>query len=278
MKKISNCFAVFFILLMLFISLFSDVIVGKDVFLKRSKKIYMYSPYQIDRDAFLKPPSKKHILGTDSVGRDIFARLVKGISNSFLISFVATLISLIIGMFAGGIAGYLGGVIDFVFSRFFELFYSIPLLFMLILLSPLIGDNLFLFGIVLGFFGWLFVARLVRGEVIKLKGMPFLEFARANGAGFIHVFKRHFFPHLLPPVLPITIFGFSGMLVAESSLSFLGLGVKPPEPSLGSLISQGLNYHDVAPWIYIPPSIVLFLTVLSLDIIGEYLKKRYSRF
>ncbi len=277
MLRYFRLFAVFYLLALLLIAMFSGLLVGKGVYSK-GFRLYKYTPYEIDKEAFLSPPSKKHILGTDGIGRDVFARLIKGTSNSFLVSFVATVISLIIGTMLGGISGYAGGIFDFIFNRIFEIFYSLPLIFVLILFAPLIGGNLLLLGLMLGAFGWLFIARLVRSEVIKLKKNPFLDFARSNGASFIYLFKKHFFPHILPTLLPIAIFGFSGMLVVESSLSFLGLGVRLPEPSWGQMIYDGFTYLGVAPWIYIPPSVLLFLTILSLDIMGEHFKKRFSRF
>ncbi len=278
MKGFIDFIAAFFILFLVLVSVFSGFIVGQGVYGDNSSKIYLYTPYEIDKSAFLSPPSKKHILGTDDVGRDILARLIKGTTNSFFVSFVATLISLLFGVCLGGLSGYMGGWFDFIFSRFFELFYALPIIFVLILFSPIIEGNLFVFALILGLIGWLFVARLVRAEVIKLKETPFLFYAKSNGATFFYLFKKHFFPHILPPLLPIAIFGFSGMLVAESSLSFLGLGVRPPEPSWGQMIYDGFAYLGIAPWIYVPPSVLLFLTVLSLDVLGEHFKKRYSRF
>ncbi len=278
MRKVIEFVAAFYILFLVIISIFSGILVGSGVYTDNSYRIYSYTPYEIDKSSFLSPPTKKHIMGTDDVGRDILARLIKGTSNSFFISFVATVISLLFGAFLGGLSGYLGGWFDFVFSRVFELFYSLPIMFVLILFSPIMGDNLFLFAVVLGLLGWLFIARLVRAEVKKLKDTPFLEYAKSNGANYYYLFKRHFFPYILPPLLPIAIFGFSGMLVAEASLSFLGLGVRPPEPSWGQMIYDGFTYLGIAPWIYVPPSVLLFLTVLSLDILGEHFKKIYSRF
>ncbi len=278
MRKILKNFAFFYLLFLMLISLFSGILAGNGVFDGKKLALYPYSAYDIDKTAFLSPPSKKHILGTDGLGRDILARLIKGTYNSFLVSFIATAVSLFIGCFLGGISGYLGGWPDFIFSRIFELFYSVPMLFVLILLSPIIGNNIVLFALVLGFIGWLFTARLVRGEVIKLKENQFVEYAKANGASFFHLFKNHFFPHIFPVMLPIAIFGFSGMLIAESSLSFLGMGIKAPEPSWGKMILDGFSYLGIAPWTYIPPSLLLFFTVLSLDIIGEYYKKKFSRF
>lgn len=278
MKKAIEYLAALYIFALVIISVLSGVIVGKGVYADNSIRFYKYTPYQIDKTSFLSAPSPKHILGTDDVGRDILARLIKGTANSFFISFVATVVSLLFGAFLGGLSGYLGGWFDFVFSRVFELFYSLPMMFILILFSPIIGKNLFILAVVLGLLGWLFIARLVRAEVIKLKNTPFLEYAKANGASYRYLFRRHFFPYILPPLLPIAIFGFSGMLIAESSLSFLGLGVKPPEPSWGQMIYDGFSYLGIAPWIYIPPSILLFFTVLSLDIIGEHLKTKFSRF
>ncbi len=278
MKKVFEYFALFYLLFLVFVSLFSGLLVGRGVYADNSHRLFKYTPYQIDKSSFLSPPSTKHLLGTDGVGRDILARLIKGTSNSFFISFIATVVSLLLGSFLGGLSGYLGGWFDFAFSRIFELFYALPMMFILILVSPIVGANLLLFAIVLGLLGWLFVARLVRGEVLKLKNTPFLEYAEVNGANYYYLFKKHFFPYILPPLLPIAVFGFSGMLVAESSLSFLGLGVRPPEPSWGQMIYDGFTYLDIAPWIYVPPSILLFLTVLSLDIIGERFKKIYSRF
>ncbi|BBB32260.1 peptide/nickel transport system permease protein [Thermotomaculum hydrothermale] len=259
MKRVIELFAAFFLSFLVLIAVFSGYIVGSGVYEDNGNKIYKYTPYQIDKTSFLSSPNKNHWLGTDEVGRDVLARLIKGTSNSFLISFIATIVSLIFGALLGGLSGYLGGWFDFIFSRVFELFYSLPVMFILILLSPIIGENLFLLAVVLGLLGWLFIARLVRAEVIKLKNTPFLEYAKANGAGYLYLFKNHFFPYILPPLLPIAIFGFSGMLVAESSLSFLGLGVKPPEPSWGQMIYDGFAYLGVAPWYIFLPQFCCFL-------------------
>ncbi len=278
MKSLGKRVAIIYLAFLFALSLSSGILVGTDWYKIKQLKVYKYTPYEIDKHAFLSPPSLTHILGTDAIGRDIAARLIKGTANSFLISFVATVVSLILGLFFGGLAGYLGGVFDFVFSRVFELFYSLPILFTLILFSMLIGESLIMLGIVLGFLGWLFIARLFRSEVIKLKSSDFVRYARANGGGFLYLFRKHFFPHAFPSIMTVAIFSFSGMLVAESSLSFLGLGVKPPEPSWGEMIYEGMSFLGVAPWIYVPPSVMLFFTILSLDVLGRAIKRQISRF
>ncbi len=231
------------------------------------------SPFRIDSRVSLKPPSRSHWLGTDILGRDILARLMLGGQVSFIIGFLATLISLLIGVPAGAIAGFSGGWKDRVFNRFVELFYALPILLFLILISGVYELNIISLSILLGVFGWIVPARYMRGEALKLKEMNYVRYAVATGASKWHIIRTHLIPNGIGPVLVAASFNMANLILVEATLSFLGLGVRPPYPSWGRMVYDGLGFLNVAPWIYIPPMVMLFLSIFSYDILGQDLKR-----
>ncbi|RLE18744.1 MAG: peptide ABC transporter permease [Acidobacteria bacterium] len=231
------------------------------------------SPFRIDSGASLKPPSGRHLLGTDILGRDILARMLLGGQVSFFIGFLATVISLLIGIPAGALAGFSGGWPDRIFNRFVELFYAIPMLLLLILISGTMELSIASLAIILGVFGWIVPARYMRGEVMKLREMNYVQYAVATGASRWHIIRTHLIPNGIGPVLVSASFNMANLILIEATLSFLGLGVRPPFPSWGRMVYEGLGFLNVAPWIYVPPMVMLFLSIFSYDILGQDLKR-----
>ncbi len=236
------------------------------------KPVLAISPFRVESNASLQPPSLKHWLGTDILGRDILARMLLGGRVSFLIGFFATLISLFIGIPAGAVAGFSGGWQDRIFNHFVELFYAVPMLLLLILISGTFELTSFSLAILLGVFGWIIPARYMRGEVLKLKEMDFVQYAVATGASRWHIIRTHLIPNGIGPVLVSASFNMANLILIEATLSFLGLGVRPPYPSWGRMVYEGLGFLNVAPWIYVPPMVMLFLSIFSYDILGQDLK------
>jgi peptide/nickel transport system permease protein len=242
----------------------------------RKGKIFLFlqSPYRQDISKVLSPPDADHILGTDLLGRDVFSRVFFSSYRSVLYGLIATLVALILGVFVGGFFAFKGGVWDKILVLLFEFFFSLPLFFLLIIIASLFNNNKLLVWIMLGIAGWTIPGRYMRGEVLKVKGKNFITVAKSLGASDFHILKFHLLPLTITPVLVVSVFNLASMILLESSLSFLGIGITPPNPSWGNMIADGVNYIDVAPWTFLPASIMLFLTVLSLDIISVELKKK----
>ena len=213
-----------------------------------------------------------HIFGTDSVGRDLFVRTVYGARVSLAVGLVATLVSLFIGVLYGAVAGYLGGRIDNLMMRAVDVLYSLPFIFFVIILMVLFNRNLLLLFVAIGAVEWLTMARIVRGQTRSLKSKEFVEAARAAGLTGAQIVLRHIVPNLLGPVVVYVTLTIPGVILAESFLSFLGLGVQEPLTSLGSLISKGAQDMELAPWLLIFPSIVMVVTLMAFNFIGDGLR------
>ena len=233
-----------------------------------------WSPFLVNGKASLQSPSFRHWLGTDILGRDILARLIFGARVSFWIGILATIVSLLLGIPLGALSGLVGGRVDTLFNRITELFYAIPMLLLLILVSGIFEFDVWVLAILLGVFGWIIPARYMRGEVIKLKEMNYVAYARVTGASTWHIMKTHLIPNGIGPVLVSASFNMANLILVEATLSFLGLGVRPPMPSWGGMIYDGLSFLQVAPWLIYPPMIMLFLSIFSYDVIGQDLKRR----
>lgn len=228
-----------------------------------------YSPTENDLQAILEPPSRSHIFGTDDRGRDVLSRMIHGSRISLSIGVIAVGISLIIGIFLGAIAGYYGGVIDFIISRLFEVMMTFPVFFLILTILAFSNPSIYNIMIVIGLTSWTGIARLVRGEFLKLRNFTYVEAAKALGGSNFRIMVKHILPNALAPVFVSATFGVAGAILVESSLSFLGFGVPPPEPSWGDLLSQSQKYVDFAWWLVLFPGISIFLTVTSLNLIGE---------
>lgn len=228
-----------------------------------------YSPTENDLFNVLSPPSSDHFLGTDDRGRDVLSRMIHGARVSLSIGVVAVGIALIIGLFLGSMAGYYGGKTDFVISRLIEIMITFPVFFLILTILAFTNPSIYNIMIVIGLTGWTGVARLVRGEFLKLRKATYVEAAAALGASDIRLMLKHMLPNSLAPVLVSATFGIAGAILVESSLSFLGFGVPPPDPSWGEILSQSQKYVDFAWWLVLFPGIAIFLTVTSLNLIGE---------
>jgi oligopeptide transport system permease protein len=234
------------------------------------------APYAYDEinknDVWLAPMTGNHLIGADSLGRDLLARLFTGLGVSLAIGAVATAVSLVIGVAWGAIAGYFGGVVDEVMMRIVDVLYSLPYLFFVILLMVTFGSNFILMFVAIGAVQWLTMARIVRGQTLSLKQKEFIEAARAIGLSRMAIIRRHIVPNLLGPVVVYVTLTIPGVILAESFLSFLGLGVQPPMASLGTLIANGAQDMELAPWLLIFPSITMVVTLMCFNFIGDGLR------
>lgn len=229
---------------------------------------------EVDWTAFRSPPdwSKGHYLGTDQNGRDLLARLLQGTQMSLAVAFVATFVSVVIGIIYGSIAGYFGGRIDALMMRFVDVMYALPYILFVIILVVIFGRSPLLLFLGIGALEWLTMARIVRGQTLTLKEREFVEAARAGGSRPFTIIRRHIIPNLTGPVIIYATLTVPEIIITESFLSYLGLGVQEPLTSLGTLISDGAGIAEVLPWLLVYPAIVLVLLLLALTFIGDGLR------
>jgi oligopeptide transport system permease protein len=227
-----------------------------------------------DWDYTSTPPSIEsgHWLGTDSVGRDILVRTLEGGRISLLVGLVATIVSLLIGVSYGAIAGYFGGTADRIMMRVVDIIYALPFMFFVILLMVVFGRHIILIFSAIGAVNWLDMARIVRGQTLSLKNTDYVEAARACGVGDWAIIGRHIMPNLLGIVIVYMTLTIPQVILLESFLSFLGLGVQEPMSSWGALIADGAQDMESAPWTLIVPSVFLAVTLYCFNYIGDGLR------
>ncbi len=233
-----------------------------------------YRPDATDLDSLRQPPSKAHLLGTDSIGRDVLSRLVYGSRISLSVGIIASFLSLTIGIFFGLIAGYFGGRTDAVLSQFFDIFLAFPSLLLAIGISAVMSPGLTSAMLAITLVGWAGFARLVRGITLTLKEQTYVEASRALGARPARILYRHVLPNALPLILVAGSLRVGGFILLEAALSFLGLGVQPPTPTWGSMISLSRTYINSAPWMVIFPGLAISITVISFNILGDFLRDK----
>ena len=232
-----------------------------------------YSPIESTPDSF-SPPSWKHLCGTDSTGRDIAARMLHGARTSLSIGFIAQSIALLVGVSLGGLAGYYRGWLDIGVCRFIEIMDCFPPLLLILVAISLFEsqNNMFYIMAVIGLTSWTGLARLVRGEFLRLGSQPFPQAARALGASDFRVIVRHLLPNALGPILVSATFGVASAILIESSLSFLGFGMQAPTPSWGDILSDARRYIDFAWWLAFFPGLAILVTIMSYNFVGEGLR------
>lgn len=213
-----------------------------------------------------------HYFGTDDVGRDLFVRTLYGGRISLMVGLVATLVSLVIGISWGATAGYLGGRADQVMMRIVDVLYAMPFMFFVILLMVFFGRNIFLIFVAVGAINWLDMARIVRGQTLSLKKKEFIEAARAGGVSGFNIVRRHIVPNLLGVVVVYITLTIPQVILVESFLSFLGLGVQEPMTSWGALVNDGAQSMESAPWALIFPAMFLAVTLFCFNFLGDGLR------
>jgi len=232
-----------------------------------------HDPYALDLTHTLASPgAANHLLGTDNFGRDILSRLIYGSRISLAIGIIVVSIAVLIGTLLGLVSGYFGGWADLILMRLVEIFYAFPFLVLVIAVVGVLGPSTFNVIWVLALVSWPLYARLVRAEVLKLREEQFAEAARALGAGNIRIMTRHILPNSLTPVVVTATFGIPQAILASAALGFLGLGVQPPAPEWGTMISAGKDFILQAPWLVTSAGIFIMAAVMSFNFVGDGLR------
>ncbi len=231
-----------------------------------------YDPQQINLRTIMAAPSTTHILGTDPLGRDLLSRMIWGARISLSVGFVAVGISTTVGILLGALSGYYGGWIDRIIMRFVDMMYCFPTLFLILAVIALLEPSIWNIMAIIGLTSWMGVSRLVRAEFLSLREREFVLVTRAQGASDIRIILRHMIPNALAPVFVAATLGVAGAILTESALSFLGIGVQPPTPSWGNILTAGKDNLEVAWWLSIFPGLAILITVLGYNLLGEGLR------
>lgn len=231
-----------------------------------------YGPNDQDLDLRAVPPNAAHWFGTDPLGRDLATRILHGGRISLLVGVMATAVAVVIGVGYGLVAGLSGRRMDALMMRAVDVLYAFPFITFVILLVVIFGRQFVLIFVAIGAVEWLTMARVVRGQVLTLKKLEYVQAARAAGAGFGRILFRHMLPNVMGPVIIYASLTVPGVMLLEATLSFLGLGIQPPDASWGVLISEGAASMAVYPWMLIGPSAFFTLTLLALNLLGDGLR------
>jgi peptide/nickel transport system permease protein len=231
-----------------------------------------YRPDAIDAWHVLLPPSASHWFGTDELGRDVLTRVIFGARISLAVGFVAVGIAVVIGTVVGLFAGFYGGWVDAVLMRVVDVMLCFPTFFLILAVIAMLEPSIWYIMMIIGITSWMGVARLVRAEVLSLKSRDFVTAARVLGASDRRIIFRHILPNALSPVLVSATLGIAGAILTESALSFLGIGVQPPTPSWGNILTSGKDYIEFAWWLSLFPGLAILVTVLSYNLVGEAIR------
>jgi peptide/nickel transport system permease protein len=239
-----------------------------------------------DTSLRLQAPSRTHPFGTDTIGRDILARTIYGGQISLLIGLTAMVVEVVVGVLVGAAAGFYGGVVDSLLMRFTEAIFVIPQIFLLLVMARYFGNKLpdvTLLGrtlsgsvvvvvLIIGLTSWMYLARIVRAEFMSLKEREFVLAARATGTPALQLIFGHILPNCMAPIIVSATLSIASAILSEAYISFLGLGVQPPTATWGNMLDRAVNYFDTAPWLWIFPGILIVITVLSINFVGDGLR------
>jgi len=246
----------FVVVLLFVVALFSDF-------------LSPYPPDKIDTSRILQSPSNEHLLGTDVLGRDVLSRMIHGAGVSLSVGFVAVGISILIGVILGATAGYYAGWVDQITMRFVDIMLCFPSFFLILAVIAFIGPSIWNIMIVIGVTSWMGVTRLVRAEFLSIKERDFVQAAVSQGAGDLRIIFIHILPNAMAPVLVAATLGVAAAVLVESSLSFLGIGVQPPDPSWGNMLTEGKDNIEIAWWLSVFPGLAILTTVMGYNLLGE---------
>ncbi|EAU54201.1 peptide ABC transporter, permease protein [Mariprofundus ferrooxydans PV-1] len=235
-----------------------------------------YDPTNIDVSVILMPPSWQHWCGTDTLGRDVFSRMLFGARVSLAVGLVAVGISLVIGLILGAIAGYAGGRTDAMLMRATDMVLCFPTFFLILAVIAFLEPSIWNIMIVIGLTSWMGVARLVRAEFLSLRQREYIAAAEGLGVSAVRIMWRYLLPNAMGPVLVSAVLGVAGAVLVESGLSFLGLGVQPPNPSWGNILTEGKDNIQIAWWLSMFPGLAILITVLGYNLLGEGLRDYFD--
>ncbi|MDZ4164410.1 MAG: oligopeptide ABC transporter permease [Smithellaceae bacterium] len=228
-----------------------------------------YDPNDINLEKMLLPPSLDHLFGTDQLGRDVLSRMIWGTRISLKVGFVATGIAVLIGMILGAISGFYGRWVDALIMRLVDIMLCFPAFFLILAVIAFLEPSIWNIMIIIGLTGWMGITRLVRADFISLRERDFVQAARTIGAGDFRIIFIHILPNALASVLVTATLGVAGAILTESALSFLGIGVQPPTPSWGNILTAGKDNIDIAWWLSLYPGLAILITVLGYNLLGE---------
>jgi len=228
-----------------------------------------YDPGAINLKEVLSPPSKDHLLGTDQLGRDVLSRMIWGSRISLKVGFVATGIAILIGTLLGALSGYYRGITDSLIMRLVDIMLCFPTFFLILAVIAFLEPSIWNIMIIIGLTGWMGITRLVRADFITLREREFVQAARVIGAGDSRIIFIHMLPNAMASILVAATLGIAGAILTESALSFLGIGVQPPTPSWGNMLTAGKDNIDIAWWLSLFPGLAILLTVLGFNLLGE---------
>ncbi len=231
-----------------------------------------HDPIEPNVKNILAGPSFTHPFGTDTLGRDVLSRVIYGTRISLLVGFVSVGIAILIGMVLGAVSGYYGGIIDEVIMRFVDLMMCFPTFFLILAVIAILEPSIWNIMVVIGLTGWMSTARLVRAEILSIKNKEYVMAAKAQGLSESRIIFRHVLPNSISPVYVVATLGIGGAILTESALSFLGIGVQPPTPSWGNILTQAKDNIEVAWWLSLYPGLAIFFTVMGYNLLGEGLR------
>jgi len=248
------------------------VVVGLVIMALAANWITPYNPNETNLRLRGAPPSMEHIFGNDDIGRDILSRIIYGSRVALMVGLFSTTIAVSIGVLVGALAGYFGGIVDAVLSRLIDTLMAFPILALLLTLSAVLGQSLRNVIIIVGITFWASYARVIRAEVLSLRERDYVLAARASGASDIRIIMQHIVPNAIGPVIILASLAIGGVIIFESALSFLGMGISRPTPSWGTMLSDGREHIRNYPHIAIAPGLAISITVLAFNLIGDGLR------